>query len=182
MRQFVIGVLLAASLALPAAAASPAHPAETPAEKWLNTLINDDFGPIQINTSFSEKLKFTAITPPKSPLRGLGFSDILTKPLFDAIKAKEVETVKDACKGAYIDGELCGMEYSPFLCGQDVASDPLLFHSVAASEDSALIDYWSDVDQVVVGRYRLVKDKDRWKIDGIHCVDLAAFNFKDENP
>lgn len=182
MRNLVLSALTIGLLALPAQAASPAHPAATPPEKWLETLINDDFGPIRITSKLQDKLTSTDLTPKASPLRGLSFADILTKPLFDAIKATEVATVKASCKGAYRAGESCGMEYNPFICGQDVMGTPLLFRTVKATDDSALIDYWNDLDQVVVGRYLLRKTKDRWQLDGIHCVDLADFNFKEETP
>ena len=68
------------------------------------------------------------------------------------------------------------MDYSPITCAQDF-SDSYLYRTESSGPDQAEITYYWPGEKKPVATYRLVRQAQTWKIDGIRCTDGDAFNF-----
>ena len=101
----------------------------------------------------------------------------LTDALMKAIAAEEAALVGKDCAGRYVEGDICGLDYSPITCGQD-ESNAYLYHTEQDDGHTAVITYSTSKKQKPIATYRMTLVVDRWKIDGVKCEDGAAFNFK----
>jgi len=104
------------------------------------------------------------------------YSKVLTAPLIAAMSAKEKALVQARCDGHYRKGELCGLDYSPITCAQDL-SDSYLYRTETNGGDLAEISYYWPGTKKAVATYRLVRRAETWKVDGIRCTDGDEFNF-----
>ncbi len=161
----------AAGLALTwPAAAENIHPPKTTIERALDAILKHaDQDPDQLDNLFDGR--------GQRPFRpAVDYSKVLTAPLMAAMSAKEKSLVQSECGGHYRKGELCGLDYSPITCAQDL-SDSYLYRTEASGEDRAEITYYWPGEKKPVATYRLVRQAETWKIDGIRCTDGDAFNF-----
>jgi hypothetical protein len=80
------------------------------------------------------------------------------------------------CDGKEIEGELCGLEFHPVTCTQDL-SDTYLFRTEKETDDTAIISYQWPGDSSIAATYRLQKIESRWKLDGVFCPEYIRFNW-----
>ena len=158
-----------AALAWPAAA-EPLHPPATSAERALDGILKHaDSDGQQLDNLFGGRGQHNFHA-------SADYSKVLTAPLLAAITARQKAVVQADCGGQYKKGELCGLDYSPITCAQDF-SDTYLYRTQSSGEDRAEITYyWPGTDKPVA-TYRLIRQAETWKIDGIRCTGGDAFNF-----
>jgi hypothetical protein len=101
------------------------------------------------------------------------FSPALRK----ALHAAESDLVQQYCGGVYRDGELCGLDYTPLTCAQDVfGSANAVLTSETNGQNQTIISYRTSGDDTVIARYRMQQMHGAWIIDGIDC-DYSTFNW-----
>jgi hypothetical protein len=106
----------------------------------------------------------------------MDYTPVLTPPLLAAIKRSEDQLVQKSCGGHYT-GEICGLDFSPVTCAQDV-NDTYLYHTEFKRGHVAEISYaWSSANASPVATYMLLEVGGNWKIDGIKCLG-NAWNMK----
>jgi hypothetical protein len=109
---------------------------------------------------------------------GVDYATLLTQPLLAAIAQAEAAEVKKNCGGKYIRGELCGLDYDPVTCAQDY-NDTYLYRTEQEGPLEARIAYtWPNDTANPAAIYHLIRQGDRWMIDGIACYGSASFNMK----
>ena len=162
-------VAVGLALAWPAAAEN-IHPPKSTAERALDGILKHaDQDPDQLDNLFEGR--------GQRPFRPAeDYTKVLSAPLIAAMSAKEKALVQAACDGHYRKGELCGLDYSPITCAQDL-SDSYLYRTEASGGDRAEISYYWPGTKKSVATYRLVRQAETWKIDGISCTDGDEFNF-----
>lgn len=158
-----------AAVALPATAGTM-HPPESTAERTLDGILKHaDYDDKQLDNLFGGRGQ-------KNYRPTADYTKVLTPPLLAAITAKQKAMVQKDCGGQYRKGDICGMDSSPITCAQDT-SDSYLYRTESSSDDRAEIAYyWPGTDKPVA-TYRLVRQADSWKLDGIRCTDGDDFNF-----
>ncbi len=103
------------------------------------------------------------------------FRTLFTAPYIAAVQQAEAALVKQDCGGLYLEGELCGLGYSPVSCAQDTVE--YFYHTVALSPHRAIIQ--ADTadpprDHPII--YTMVKEIFLWKLDGVVCGVGFSFN------
>jgi hypothetical protein len=164
-------LILAAGIGLAwPAAAGAIHPPATTAERALDGILKHaDQDPDLLDNLFDGR--------GQRPFRPAeDYTKVLTAPVIAAMSAKEKALVQAACAGHYRKGEVCGMDFSPITCAQDL-SDSYLYRTETSSEDQADISYYWPGTNKPVATYRLVRQGQTWKIDGISCAGGYDFNF-----
>lgn len=97
----------------------------------------------------------------------------ITPDLLKAIAAAERAEVGANCGGTYRDGEICGLDFHPITCAQDIPEADRLYRVVSALPERQVISTtWGEV----VASYRMVLDGNMWKLDGIACHPSPRFN------
>jgi hypothetical protein len=177
-RSLILFVVLL--LALPTAWAAeipagepPFHPPQTAAEKALD-------GIFRLDTTDENLLPFAIGEPWYDPAKDTGYARHFTNPLLKAWRKAQAKLAQADCGGKYEDGQLCGFEFDPIICGQDYP-DVFLYRTTKSSKQETIITYtWSqsveegiEIDGPL---YRLTKDKGDWKLDGIDCGTGGKFN------
>ena len=164
-------LLVAAGLAFAwPAAAENIPPPKTLAERTLDGILKHaDQDPDQLDNLFDGRGQ-----KPFRPAEDYG-KDLMA-PLMAAMSAKEKALVQANCGGHYRKGDVCGLDYSPITCAQDL-SDSYLYRTEAGGEDRMEISYYWPGMKRPVATYRLVRQAESWKIDGISCTDGDAFNY-----
>ncbi len=107
---------------------------------------------------------------PVAKAKQVDYRPMLTAPLVAAMQAEEKRLVKQDCGGKYLEGELCGMDYSPITCAQD---------TVAPYTYSTVVQH--DRDAIIAGpaaTYRMIQTGRGWQLDGVKCNEGTAFNFR----
>jgi hypothetical protein len=100
---------------------------------------------------------------------------LLTGDLIASIRTKEREIVQKDCKGKYVEGDICGLDYSPITCAQDMNSK-YEYRTLENTGDAVKIEYRWPPGGKPVATYTLRKNGTDWKIDGISCAGASAFN------
>ena len=165
-------LFLAAAMTMPwPAAADTIHPPRSAAERALDGILKHaDQDPDLLDNLFAGR--------GQRPFRPAeDYTKVLTAPLIAAMTAKEKALVQAGCDGHYRKGEVCGMDYSPITCAQDL-SDSYLYRTEASGEDQAKINYYWPGTKTSVATHRLVRQAETWKIDGISCGAGDSFNFE----
>ncbi len=121
--------------------------------------------------------------------KGTGYSHLFTKNLLRTLAKEEAEFVKYSCDGKYLEGELCGFDYSPITCAQDFSEQGYIYWTKKDNGHKAIIYYlWSladkteeffpgsDITDKNKNFYKLIKDDGHWKLDGVDCGNGAKFN------
>lgn len=106
---------------------------------------------------------------PVAKAKQIDYRPMLTAPLIAAMQAEERRLVKQDCGGKYLEGEICGIDYSPITCAQDTVA-PYTYKTVAQH----------DRDVTIVGpdaTYRMIQTASGWQLDGVKCEGIA-FNFR----
>jgi len=105
------------------------------------------------------------------------YARLVTPGLREAISREEARQVKENCDGKYADdGDICGLDYDPITCAQDLSEEGYLFRTEKSGRDKAVLSLrWPGIPQIV-GTYRLIRTGGVWKLDGIRCDPTAAFN------
>jgi len=174
-----IAVLVAANALAPAVAAAPVfHPAKSVPELALAKLLKlDDDPSAAINPSIEGA---SGHRPPTKPAPNAPYLKRLTVPLATAILVAEARAVKESCGGVYKEGELCGLDADPIICGQD-SPDYYLFRTLQAGPTVAIVEAAWPPDAGKPpersGAYRLKLDGSVWKIDGISCAAGDRYNW-----
>jgi hypothetical protein len=171
MRSGCYALVLVGLLAATAIADEPFHPPATQSERALNaTLRAADNDRDQLDNLLAGRgdphFKKT-----------FDYSPRLTDALMKAIAAEETALVMKDCGGRYMEGDICGLDYSPITCGQD-ESNAYLYRTEQDDGHMAVISYGASKNQKPIATYRVTLVADRWKIDGVKCEEGAAFNFK----
>ena len=142
---------------------------ENEAEKALDKILKiENVGNIRLGTSYLEDGALADNT-------GLNYAEIMTQEIFNTILKEEQNLVDENCGGKYREGEICGLDYDPVTCTQDVV-EQYLYNTLRMSEEEAHIEYKWPSTSTAVAKYRLIKADGRWKIDGIQCASSHGFN------
>jgi hypothetical protein len=164
-------LFLAAGLVVPwPAAAENIHPPKSTAERALDGILKHADQDPDLRDNLFDGRGQRPFRPAED------YTKVLTAPLIAAMSAKETALVQARCDGHYRKGELCGLDYSPITCAQDL-SDSYLYRTEATGGDRAVISYYWPGTKNPVATYRLVRQAETWKVDGIRCMDGDAFNF-----
>jgi hypothetical protein len=128
---------LASCLALASAAGAaqpgsqePFHAARSAPEKALDEIFhrsdNDD--------NLSE---FVLKRPWYDAKKDKGYAPLFTQNLLTAWAGAEAQLVQHDCQGKYLDGEICGIDYSPITCGNATSDKGYVFRTKQADDRSA---------------------------------------------
>jgi hypothetical protein len=100
------------------------------------------------------------------------YKAVMTPSLLTAIKRSEDQLVQKSCGGRYT-GEVCGLDFSPVTCAQDV-NDTYLYRTEFKRTHVAEVSYaWPSGDASPTATYMLLEEGGIWKIDGIKCLGYA---------
>ena len=172
MRPTRIGVFATAALAaaIPAYAAQTApHPPSSAAERALDAILKQsDRDDDLLDNLF--KGRGAKTFKPK-----VDYSAMLTPALLAALRTKEATLVRTDCNGAYLEGELCGMDYSPLTCAQDAVPHYRYRTEVDDGSTARLIYFWPK-ETKATATFKLVKVSGRWRLDGVACEDGDPVN------
>lgn len=102
-----------------------------------------------------------------------------TQALRQAWLQKDKELALVDCGKAQVAGQICGLDYDPFFCAQDIPIEPVLYNTIRSDKDTAIISVSWAKDGEVMAVYKLLKIGNTWKVDGISCAEGDAFNFHD---
>jgi len=168
MALLVVGA--ASSLAGPPVGGDPAkpaadrlHPATTEAEKALDKLLR-----------LSEKrfgLVAAVLGRPGGGKHDVALArELTTARLRQDLAGQERKAVRDNCKGRYVPGEICGLDYNPLTCSQDESDAPYSFRTTAATADRADIVYSWPGAASPSARFVMVREAGAWKLDVVECL------------
>ena len=138
------------------------HRAATEAEKTLDRVL-------RLSEKDPDLVEFLLATPHYKAKPGKDYGRYVTPRLRTDLAALERAAVAENCQGKYIDGELCGLDYNPLTCAQDLADGAYLYQTESPGGDRAEIAYKWPGGKVVVARFTLVQDGGVWKIDVVKC-------------
>jgi hypothetical protein len=112
----------------------------------------------------------------------VNYRGLFTKLLETDWGAAEADEVRKNCGGRYINGEICGLDFDPLVCGQDISETGYLYHVDCLDEVSATITVrWPWIEKPNA-TYRLLKQGEKWILDGVTCLpDGPAFNMPKPN-
>jgi hypothetical protein len=179
-RRVLAALAAAAALSLPLASAS-ADPASAPArafhaarsapEKTLDNILRRAIRDPNI-------VEFVLATPHCDAKKDTGYAPLFSKPLLKALADAQAALVKHDCGGRYIEGEICGIDHDPILCGQDYPDKGYLFQTSSENRQQAIVStQWIGGDaQEAHPLYRMARDGGSWKLDGVDCRIGAKFN------
>ena len=139
------------------------HPAATEGEKALDKLLR-----------LSEKRYGLVAAVLGRPGGGKGDAalarELTTARLRRDLTELERKAVRDNCKGRYIPGELCGLDYNPLTCAQDESDAPYSYRTTVASADRADIVYsWPGAANPSAS-FVMVREGEAWKLDAVRCL------------
>ncbi len=165
-----IALLSASPLAAAEVGKAPFHAASSPVERLLDRIINTadkdpDLGP------FALKL------PSRDRRADSKYSALFSPALERAWSTAEADLVKKDCGGAYQEGEICGMDFSPITCAQDSNDGKYQYATTAQDDHSAVIALRWAGQPDVVATYRLLRHGGAWLMDGVACQAGPHFNF-----
>ena len=169
MALLVVGA--ASSLAGPPVSGGPGkpeavrpHPAATEAEKALDKLLR-----------LSEKRYGLVAAVLGRPGGGKGDAalarELTTARLRQDLAGQERKAVRDNCKGRYVPGEICGLDYNPLTCAQDESDAPYGYRTTTSSTaDQADIAYSWPGAASPSARFVMVREAGAWKLDAAKCL------------
>ncbi len=101
------------------------------------------------------------------------YSRYLTPALLNAYRLEEVRLLKKECEGKYIDGMVCGIDYSPITCAQDT---PENIYKIVTQTPVRVVITAQHLPYQDLVTYRLLRISGRWMLDGVNCGNGTAFN------
>lgn len=139
------------------------HPAKHSAEKWLAWLLK--------RAERDDSMIFYVVGAPfRDRRKDANYRGLFSTGLEADWAAAEAGEVRKNCGGQYMNGEICGLDFDPLVCGQDVSEKGYLFRIDDMAENSAIITMrWPWIEQPVA-TYRLLKQGKRWRLDGVTCL------------
>ncbi len=142
------------------------HTATTAPEKSLDKIL-------MLDNSISDRGKiFYYLTGRINKKDASEYSYFFTEPFRASVTKAELELVEKDCGGKYIEGELCGLDFSPINCAQD-SSEFYFYRTEKATRNETIISYkWPGSvsnDAIKYTKFRLVKEGSIWKLDGVSC-------------
>jgi len=144
-------------------AAGRPHPAATEAEKALDKLLR-----------LSEKrfgLVAAVLGRPSGGKNDVALArELITARLRQDLAGQERRAVRDNCKGRYVPGEICGLDYNPLTCAQDESDAPYSFRTTAATVDRADIVYVWPGAATPSASFVMVWETGVWKLDAVRCL------------
>lgn len=148
------------------------HAANTQAEKTLDAIIKQ-------SETDENMIEYILNRPGYDPSKDNGYSHLFTPALLKAWTDKEANLLRQDCGGKYIDGEICGIDYSPITCGQDIVGGHFYRTlNSSANTTSTVMAATSPQPDSSGAIYRLVRDEEGWKLDGVDCGANIRFNAK----
>lgn len=171
-------VIAALLWSLPATAQMPAygmgfHDPRTAPEKALARILDLD------EKHYALFMKLTSGSPDYTPSIAKEYSGLFTTELLHAMETKQKSMVEDQCGGKYIEGEICGLDYSPISCTQDNGW-PRVFRTEQESPRETIVSYTMPESYFPGPSYRLINNEGVWKLDGIDCGRAGLFNLSDK--
>jgi hypothetical protein len=167
----VLSLAAWATTAAEAGSPDPFHAARSAPERALDAIIR--------RSDKDEKLfDYILKRPGYDATKEAGYSRLFTPGLLQAWARAEAELVKQECGGRYIDGEICGIDYSPITCDQDASENGHLYRTRKIAGDAVVVaSRRAGRGSPAEGpRYRLTKSGRDWKLDGVDCGDGVTFN------
>jgi hypothetical protein len=142
------------------------HAPQTQAEKALDSLIRR-------SQNDENMFEFMLGRPWYDPSKDQGYARLFTPALLKAWTEKEAELVQKSCGGKYIDGEICGIDYSPITWGQDYTEDNF-YRTFDSSQNAARISATSNQFAKSGAIYTLTKYQDGWRLNSVDCKTRFA--------
>lgn len=139
------------------------HVATTDAEKQLDRIV-------RLSEKDQNLSEFVLGTPAYKPKADNGYAKLFTKRLRAAMAEHERAAVKENCKGRYIPGELCGLDYNPLTCAQDEAEKPYRYKTEHAASDKVVIVLARPGEKKPAVRFEMARKGGQWKLDAAHCL------------
>lgn len=138
--------------------ADPAeHPASTSAELALDRVLKTADADHEILDNLFHRYPDAPVPAGKR----VNYAHLLTPAFLSSLKHQERALVQHDCGGTYRDGEICGMDYNPITCAQDVLSS-FTYNTLHESGSSATIAAQGQT-------YHMVRVNGAWKLDGVEC-------------
>jgi hypothetical protein len=138
------------------------HRAATEPEKTLDRVL-------RLSEKDPALVEFLLATPQYKAKAGKDYGRYVTSRLRADLAALERAAVAENCQGKYLDGELCGLDYNPLTCAQDMADGAYLYQTEFSGDGRADIAYKWPGQKAVVARFALVQEGGVWKLDAVTC-------------
>ena len=156
--SFAVGTLTVFLIAAaqPAVSADMAfHPASTDAELALDRVLKTADGDRRIPDNLFHR------APVPAALRVV-YARLLTPAFLASLRQQERALVQKDCGGVYRSGEICGFDYNPITCAQDVASS-FAYETLRDTGKTAIIGWQGNT-------YMLMHERGAWKLARVSCA------------
>lgn len=117
------------------------------------------------------------------PSKDTGYARLFTKPILKAWRKTQAKLAQADCGGKHKDGDICGFNFDPIICGQDYP-DTFIYRTLHSSTNEAIITYTypeyvarNDASANSGPTYRMIKENEHWKMDGAYCGKGENYNF-----
>jgi hypothetical protein len=154
----VLLMLAASTFAMPSAGANAAdHLASTAAEVALDKVLKiaDADGRI-LDNLFHRYPDW-----PVPPAKRVEYKRLLTGRFLGALNKTQRALVQSDCGGVYRKGDVCGFDWNPITCAQDVFTS-FTYHSLRDDGNRAVIAAHGNT-------YTMVRENAAWKLDDAAC-------------
>jgi hypothetical protein len=142
----VAAVIPIAFAAAQSAAEEPFHAARSPPEKALVEIL-------LLSDRDDNLFDFVLKRPGYDAKKDKGYARLFTKGPLAAWAGAEARAVESDCQGKYIEGEICGIDYSPITCGNAISDTGYRFRTVKADEREAILSTrWAGQEAEADGR------------------------------
>jgi len=138
------------------------HVAASEAEKTLDRVL-------RLSEKDGNLLEFVLHTPQYKPKADKGYARFFTKRLLTDMAALEKAAVLSNCKGKYVAGELCGVDYNPLTCAQDEAEGAYQYQTESSAARKAVIAYTWPGEKDKAATFEMLEEGETWKVDGVKC-------------
>lgn len=144
------------------------HQPQTEAERSLDAIL-------QLSGKEPESSWFAVEAPWRDKTRDILFQSLFSQRLRDSWVSAERKAVRESCNGAYIEGEICGIDIHPITCSQD-SNEIYMYRTSSSSPGSAIVEYRWPQTTKTIATFRLLRKGNGWMIDGIDCIGYLKFN------
>ncbi len=150
------------------ACAETPRPTPTAAEQRLDQILAADR---EESGQHASLFFFMVGRPQADPALSAYYHSFFTEALLDAWHRAEARSVKQQCNGRYLSGEICGLDYDPLSCSQEMP-DSYVYRTQMQTATSAMIEAGASQAASPAATYHLIKSGPLWKIDGVDCGDV----------